>query len=144
MKCYTIGYANREPDDFIGMLIEHRITHLVDIRRYPQSTFREYDKESLEYLLPKNGILYFHCEGLGGMRDSTYTEYMATDPFRSSFDRLITFMNKINEDAGQIVLMCAEKSPKSCHRQYLSTRLEENGLEVTHLLERGQTNLFYF
>lgn len=144
MKCYTIGYGNRKIDDFMDMLIENEVTHLVDIRRYPQSTFKDYDKESLELLFPKHGILYFHCEGVGGMRDSTYVEYMSTDPFRSSLKKLLDHVRKVNENDGRIVLMCAEKSPKGCHREHLSIKLEENGIEVIHLVERGQTSLFSF
>ncbi|WMW25499.1 DUF488 domain-containing protein [Methanolobus sediminis] len=144
MKCYTIGYGNRQLDEFIFMLAKNRITHLVDIRRYPQSTFKEYDRESLEDILPKNGILYYHCEGVGGMRDSTYVEYMDTESFQSSLKKLISLISKVNSEDGRIVLMCAEKSPKGCHRHYLSNKLEEKGIEVIHLVEQGQTSLFNF
>lgn len=144
MKCYTIGYGNRQIEDFTGMLMENGLTHLVDIRRYPQSTFGDYDKESLEQVLPKNGILYYHCEGLGGMREPSYVEYMETDAFRSSLEKLMELIRKVNKEGGRLVLMCAEKSPKGCHRQYLSIKLEENGVEVIHLVERGQTSLFNF
>ncbi len=144
MKCYTIGYGNRQINEFIDMLIENKVTHLVDIRRYPQSTFKDYDKESLELILPKNGIMYSHFEGVGGMRDSTYAEYMDTDAFKGSFEKLMELIRKVDEENGRLVLMCAEKSPKSCHRQYLSIKLEENGVEVVHLVERGQTSLFNF
>jgi Uncharacterized conserved protein len=144
MKCYTIGYGNRPVNDFIDMLAENKVTHLVDIRRYPQSTFKDYDKESLESILPKNGIIYSHSEGVGGMRDSTYVEYMQTDSFRASLVKLIELIREVNEAGGRVILMCAEKSPKSCHRQYLSVKLEENGVEVIHLVERGQTTLFNF
>jgi len=143
-SCYTIGYGNRQLDDFIFMLLNNGITHLVDIRRYPQSTFREYDKESLENVLPKNDIIYYHCEGVGGMRDSTYVEYMDTDSFRKSMDKLMSLIRKVNLENGRIVLMCAEKSPKGCHRHYLSGKLEEKGVEVIHLVEQGQTSLFNF
>ncbi|WP_242492602.1 DUF488 domain-containing protein [Methanolobus psychrotolerans] len=144
MKCYTIGYGNRQPDDFISMLIENKVNYLVDIRRYPQSTFKDYNKESLESILPKNGIIYSHCEGVGGMRDSNYAEYMGTDIFKNSLEKLMNLIRKVNEENGRIVLMCAEKSPKGCHRQYLSIKLEENDVEVVHLVERGQTSLFNF
>ncbi len=144
MKCYTIGYGNRQLDEFIFMLAKNRITHLVDIRRYPQSTFKEYDRESLEDILPKNDILYYHCEGVGGMRDSTYVEYMDTESFQSSLKKLISLISKVNSEDGRIVLMCAEKSPKGCHRHYLSNKLEEKGIEVIHLVEQGQTSLFNF
>ncbi|WP_342304662.1 DUF488 domain-containing protein [Methanolobus sp. ZRKC5] len=144
MKCYTVGYGNRQVNDFIGILIENKVTYLVDIRRYPQSTFKDYDKESLESILPKNGIMYSHFEGVGGMRDSTYAEYMETDSFKSSFEKLMNLIRKVNEEGGRVILMCAEKSPNGCHRQYLSIKLEENGVEVIHLVERGQTSLFNF
>ena len=144
MKCYTIGYGNRGINDFISMLLENKITHLVDIRRYPQSTFKDYDRESLEVLLPKNRIIYSHCVGVGGMRDSTYVEYMGTKPFKTSFVKLMDHIRKVNDDGGRVVLMCAEKSPKGCHRQHLSIKLEENGVEVIHLVEWGQTSLFNF
>lgn len=144
MKCYTIGYGNRQLDEFIFMLANNRITHLVDIRRYPQSTFKEYDRESLEDVLPKNSILYYHCEGVGGMRESTYVEYMDTESFQSSLGKLISLISKVNSENGRLVLMCAEKSPKGCHRHYLSNKLEEKGIEVIHLVEQGQTSLFNF
>jgi len=144
MKCYTIGYGNRQLDEFIFMLAKNKITHLVDIRRYPQSTFKEYDRESLEDILPKNSILYYHCEGVGGMRDSTYVEYMDTESFQSSLKKLISLISKADSENGRIVLMCAEKSPKGCHRHYLSNKLEEKGIEVIHLVEQGQTSLFNF
>ena len=64
--CYTIGYGGRTLEEFIHMLLENGITNLVDIRRYPHSTFEEYNGESLRDLLPKNGVLYYHCEGVGG------------------------------------------------------------------------------
>jgi uncharacterized protein (DUF488 family) len=126
------------------MLTNNKITHLVDIRRYPQSTFKDYDRESLEDILPKNSILYYHCEGVGGMRDSTYVEYMGTESFQSSLKKLMSLISKVNSENGRIVLMCAEKSPKGCHRHYLSNKLEENGIEVIHLVEQGQTSLFNY
>ncbi|ETA69024.1 hypothetical protein MettiDRAFT_2514 [Methanolobus tindarius DSM 2278] len=144
MKCYTIGYGNRQLDEFIFMLAENRITHLVDIRKYPQSTFKVYDRESLEDILPKNSILYYHCEGVGGMRETTYVEYMDTEAFQSSLKKLVSLISKVNSENGRIVLMCAEKSPKGCHRHYLSNKLEEKGIEVIHLVEQGQTSLFNF
>lgn len=144
MKCYTIGYGNRELKEFLSILAMNKITHLVDIRRYPQSTFKDYDRESLEVILPRNGILYSHCQGVGGMRDSSYIDYMDTDSFRNSFSKLLDYIREVNEKEGHVVLMCAEKSPKGCHRQYLSAKLEENYVEIIHLLEPGQTNLLNF
>lgn len=143
-ECYSIGYGNRSFNDFVRMLLQNGITNLVDIRRYPQSTFDDFNKESLERSLPLHDIIYTHCEGVGGMRDSTYVEYMGTDEFRNSFARLLNYIRKINGSDGKVVLMCAEKSPKGCHRHHLSIKLEENGVEVIHLVEPGQVSLFRF
>ncbi|AFV23033.1 hypothetical protein Mpsy_0824 [Methanolobus psychrophilus R15] len=126
------------------MLAENRISNLVDIRRYPQSTFDDFNRESLEKSLPLHDILYIHCEGVGGMRDSTYLEYMETDEFRNCFAKLLAYIVRIHEGGGKVVLMCAEKSPKGCHRHYLSIKLEENDIEVIHLIEPGQVSLFSF
>jgi len=143
-RCYSIGYGNRSFDEFLRILLDNGITDLVDIRRYPQSTFEDFNRKSLETVLPKNGIRYVHCENVGGMRDSAYIEYMNTDEFRSGFEKLMNFIANVNEAGGRIVLMCAEKSPKGCHRHYLSNKLEENSIEVIHLVEPGQMSLFKF
>jgi len=143
-KCYTIGYGGRTLDDLVKMLLDYNITNLVDIRRYPHSVFEEFDKESLQETLPKNGILYYHCEGVGGMRDTGYVEYMHTDEFAQSFSSLMDLITKTNLISQKIVLLCAEKNPKGCHRHYLSTKIEENNVEVIHLVDSGQTNLFMY
>jgi uncharacterized protein (DUF488 family) len=143
-QCYSIGYGNRSFDDFVRMLAQNRITNLVDIRRYPQSTFDDFNRESLERSLPLNDIIYTHCEGVGGMRDSTYIEYMGTDEFKNSFAKLLAYISNVHEEDGRVVLMCAEKSPKGCHRHYLSIKLEESEVEVIHLIEPGQVSLFSF
>lgn len=143
-KCYSIGYGNRSFYDFVQILIENGITNLVDIRRYPQSTFEDFNKESLEKSLPLNNIIYTHCEGVGGMRDSTYIEYMGTGEFRNSFAQLLNYINKVNNEGGRVVLMCAEKNPKECHRRYLAQHLELMGIKMIHLTEKGQMDLGSF
>jgi uncharacterized protein (DUF488 family) len=143
-QCYSIGYANRSFDDFVQILVENGITNLIDIRRYPHSTFEEYNKESLERSLPLNNIIYAHCEGVGGLRDSTYIEYMGTGEFRNSAAQLFEYVKKIGNKGGKVVLMCAEKNPKDCHRRYLAQYLEQMGIRVIHLTETGQMDLSCF
>jgi len=140
-KCYTIGYSNRLLDDFLGMLHFNRITHLVDIRRFPQSRMEVYNKEALELSLPMYGIPYYHCPGVGGFRESGYPDYMGTAAFKESFSKLLRKITGVNQAGGRIVLMCAEKNPKDCHRYHLSSQLEKEGVEVIHLTECGQTSL---
>ncbi|MHC1576677.1 MAG: DUF488 domain-containing protein [Methanosarcinaceae archaeon] len=138
-RCYTIGYSNRTFEDFVDVLKNNNITHLIDIRRYPHSYYEDFNKESLELSLPVNEIAYYHFPGLGGFRDGTYTEYMGSDEFKNNLLRLLDKMSDINNNDSNIVLMCAEKNPKNCHRYHLSKELERNGVEVVHLTEPGQT-----
>ncbi|HJH32796.1 MAG TPA: DUF488 domain-containing protein [Methanosarcinaceae archaeon] len=140
-KCYTIGYSNRPMDEFTGMLQKNNINYLVDIRRYPQSRREEFNRDALQDALPMYEIVYYHCPGVGGFRESTYPEYMQTGAFKESFSRLADKINNVSGLEGEIVLMCAEKSPKDCHRHYLSLELENEGVEIIHLTESGQTSL---
>ena len=95
--CYTIGYGDRTLEDFISLLQNNKISHLVDIRRYPHSWMEHFDKESLQAILPKNGIAYVHCTGVGGMRESSYNEYMGPEEFNNSFSRLVDFIMEVND-----------------------------------------------
>ncbi|MEA1984922.1 MAG: DUF488 domain-containing protein [Euryarchaeota archaeon] len=140
-RCYTIGYSNRTFEDFVDVLKNSNITHLIDIRRYPHSYYEDFNKESLELSLPINEIAYYHCPGLGGFRDGAYTEYMGSEEFKNNFFRLLDKIRDINDSGSNIILMCAEKNPKNCHRYHLSKELERNGVEVVHLTEPGQTPL---
>lgn len=128
-------------DEFTGILRKNNIKYLVDIRSYPQSRREEFNKDALQNALPMYEIIYYHCPGVGGFCESTYREYMHTDAFKDSFSRLLDTINNVAGLVGEIVLMCAEKSPKDCHRYYLSMELENEGVEVIHLTESGQTSL---
>ncbi|MGB3908456.1 MAG: DUF488 domain-containing protein [Methanomethylovorans sp.] len=142
--CYTIGYGNRTLEEFISLLQINKITHLIDIRRYPNSWMEHFDKELLQRILPKNRISYMHCTGVGGMRESAYYEYMETEEFNHSFSRLVDLIMEVNGTDGYPVLMCAEKSPKNCHRRYLAQNLERSGIKIIHLTEPGQTDFSSF
>ena len=143
--CYTIGYGDRTLEEFISLLLNSNITHLIDVRRYPHSWMEDFDKEALQTMIPKNGIAYVHCAGVGGMRESSYSEYMETEEFNNSFTRLVAFILEVNSIDGNPVLMCAEKNPKDCHRRYLAQHLEQqSGIEIVHLTETGQMDLCSF
>jgi len=37
-----------------------------------------------------------------------------------------------------------EKNPKYCHRRFLSAYLERKGVEVIHIIEKGQASILKF
>ncbi|UGV39861.1 DUF488 domain-containing protein [Methanococcoides orientis] len=143
-RCYTVGYGNRSLEEFIDILQQYDLSYLVDIRSYPHSVREEFNKENLEIVLPKYNIVYSHCPGLGGLREESYINYIGTDEFREYFKKLIGKIKEVNSNGSDVVLMCAEKNPKNCHRYKLSNELESSGIRVIHLTNPGQADLFSF
>ncbi|MGM0770305.1 MAG: DUF488 family protein [Halobacteriota archaeon] len=143
-RCYTIGYGNRPLELFIDILQQYKLSCLIDVRSYPHSVREDFNKENLEIVLPKYNIAYSHCPGLGGLRKESYTDYMRTDEFRVYFTKLIDKIKEVNSNSSGIVLMCAEKNPKGCHRYKLSNELETSGIRMIHLTDPGQADLFSF
>ena len=143
-RCYTVGYGNRSLEEFIDILQQYDLSYLVDIRSYPHSVREEFNKENLEIVLPKYNIAYSHCPGLGGLREESYINYIGTDEFREYFTKLIGKIKEVNSNGSDVVLMCAEKNPKNCHRYKLSNELESSGIRFIHLTNPGQADLFSF
>ena len=140
MRIYTIGHSTRSLDELIGLLREHDIQRLADIRRYPGSRrYPHFSKESLEQSLP---IEYVHVPELGGRRkpapDSpntawrneqfrAYADYMATPEFTTALDKLL-------DSDLRTAIMCAEAVPWRCHRNLVADELTRRGHEVIHII----------
>ena len=127
---YTIGYGNRKFEDFVSLLKKYEIDTVVDVRRFPKSRYPEYMKENLEQELPKLGIKYvFMGETLGGFRGG-YRKYMETETYRKGIKNLLDLTKQ-----GKIVIMCLERSPKGCHRRYISQTLKDLDVRVAHIIK---------
>jgi uncharacterized protein (DUF488 family) len=146
MRIYTIGHSTRPLDELIGLLREHGVKRLADIRRFPGSRrYPHFSRESLATSLPKAGIEYVHVVELGGRRDPLpdspntgwrngqfrgYADHMATAEFQNALDRLLA------SDV-PTAIMCAEAVPWRCHRNLVSDELTRRGHEVIHILGPG-------
>jgi uncharacterized protein (DUF488 family) len=142
---YSIGHSKHPIDRFIGLLQQHGVNALADVRSTPYSRFNpQFNKEKLQAALAAAGIRYvFLGEELGARtKDSScydeegrvsFTKLALTEPFRRGIDRLLTGMQQ-----HQIAIMCAEREPLECHRTILVSReLEKVGVPVTHILQDG-------
>lgn len=150
MKLYTIGHSTRSFEELVGLLREHGVERLADIRRYPGSRrYPHFSRDSLEVTLPAEGIAYLHVPELGGRRkprpDSpntawrneqfrAYADHMSTAEFRDAVDSLLA-------SPVRTAVMCAEAVPWRCHRNLLSDELVRRGIEVVHILSPGATRL---
>ena len=148
---WTIGHSTRSFDEFLALLVEHRIEFLADVRHFPTSQRVPWTtKPSLAKALADRGIAYEHFEDLGGFRkalpDSVnaawrnagfrgYADYMASPEFSAGLDRLIAVAS-----GRRTAIMCAEALPWKCHRWLLSDALVARGLRVIHILSSGQTH----
>jgi len=126
---YTIGYSGREISKLLDLLKFLKIKVLVDVRRFPKSKYRGYNREELENILPKNGIDYIYLgDLLGGFRREGYEKFMNSEDFKIGVKKLA----KIAEEK-RTVVMCRERNPRWCHRRFISKALEQMGFQVIHI-----------
>lgn len=149
---FTIGHSTRPLDTFVGLLMEARVTRIVDVRTIARSrTNPQYNSETLPASLDAFGIGYEHIAALGGLRGHqrdvpenvngfwenrsfhNYADYAMGESFHTGFSRL--------RDLGhgeRCAIMCAEALWWRCHRRIIADYLIAAGEEVFHILGSGQ------
>lgn len=149
---FTIGHSNLPPDQFLGLLAQHQVEALVDIRRFPSSrNFPHFNQKGVAVSLQEAGIEYRWMEALGGRRpkqkgDSpppneglqnesfrNYADYMLTGEFREAIEELLEIT-----EGKRTALMCAESVYWRCHRRLVSDFLLANGVTVRHIFPSGE------
>ncbi len=140
LRIWTIGHSNRSIEVFLELLREHSIQVLADIRSFPTSKIEHFKREEMERWLPENGIEYVWLgKELGGYRKGGYKRHMRTKLFREGVKKLLEIAKQ-----KRTCIMCMEKNPKYCHRRFLSAYLERKGVEVIHIIEKGQASILKF
>jgi uncharacterized protein (DUF488 family) len=139
MRLFTIGHGNHTLEKFVQLLQAFQITLLVDARSAPYSRYHpQFNKDSLERLLPQSGIEYAYAgKYLGGrpsdpacykrgtvpdedadfLHEVDYPEVMKRPWFIQGIERLL-------ELAGEqvAVILCSEEDPAHCHRHHLISK----------------------
>jgi uncharacterized protein (DUF488 family) len=141
---YTIGHSNHESAAFLGLLRQHGVTAVGDVRSQPYSRYvPQYSRDALETALAEAGIAYvFLGKELGARSDNPlcyldgqvqYDRLAAEPIFAEGIGRVVQGMQRY-----RIALLCAEKDPLDCHRALLVARkLFESGIPVSHILADG-------
>ena len=142
---FTIGHSTHSLDTLAGLLRQHDVTALADVRSSPYSRFNpQFNKDSLERDLKVRGIQYVFLGRELGARPTdpacyengrvSFPRLAKSELFRSGLDRVMLGSQKY-----RIALMCAEKEPLECHRTILVARaLIERGAVVEHILADGR------
>lgn len=145
MEIYTIGFTKRSAAEFFGLLGDHRIARLLDIRLHNTSQLAGYTKrDDLEFFL--DGLLsaeYRHDltlapteDLLSGYRKHAYSWQEYETRFRELIaERKIELTFPPAYFALRTVLLCSELKPQKCHRRLVAEYLAQKGkdLEIVHL-----------
>jgi uncharacterized protein (DUF488 family) len=134
---YTIGHGRHPFDYFLGLLKQHEIEFVVDVRAFARSRWPQFNGLVLSELLRDNSIGYEHIPETGGKNK----------PKPEDLDWGIHRIIEIASDV-RTVMMCSESKPLSdhkvpranCHRVgMLSPILREKGVErIIHILPNGE------
>lgn len=143
---FSIGHSSHAIDQFIGLLKQHRIEMIMDVRSHPYSEYAtQFDMPLLEKALGSSGIKYvFMGNELGGRPaarefydDEGHVDYSLiahTQLFKNGVERL-----ERDAKARRVALMCGEEDPAECHRRLLIGRvLKERGMSVCHIRGDGR------
>jgi uncharacterized protein (DUF488 family) len=150
LRLFTVGHSTHDIGTFAGLLRQHGVERLVDVRRYPGSRrVPQFNSGELEASLGAHGIAYTHMEALGGRRRAVpdspnggwrsdqfrgYADHMASEEFGAALGRLEALARE-----RPLAVMCAEAQWWRCHRRLLSDLLLARGAEVVHIDSRGGT-----
>jgi uncharacterized protein (DUF488 family) len=146
---FTIGHSTHTIEAFVGLLHQHGITAIADVRSSPFSSFNpQFNKDILERILRLQDIQYvFLGRELGARPVDTscyengqvsFVRLAKTELFQSGLDRVSQGSQNY-----RIALMCAEKEPLECHRTILVARaLAERGIPILHILADGQLETY--
>ncbi len=129
---YTLGTSILSQEEFINLLKLYRIKRIIDVRRFPTSRWEHFKKKNLQEILKKEGISYLYLgKELGGFRKGGYQEYMKTDFYRQGIEKL-----ERSATSNFTAILCAEKVPWRCHRQFIAKTLSKKGWRIVHVIDQ--------
>jgi len=149
VRVYSIGHSNHSLPTFIGLLRQHEVEAVIDVRSSPWSRYAsQFNREALAPALSTERISYTFLGGeLGGRPDSDefydgeghvlYGPLADTDAFKRGLAQV-----ESEAYARRTALMCSEEDPTDCHRRLLVGRvLMERGADVVHIRGGGRLQL---
>jgi uncharacterized protein (DUF488 family) len=142
---FTIGHSNHSPEHFCGLLRQHGVEVLVDVRSQPYSQYTpHFNRELLKPAVIGDGVQYlFMGDELGGRpleldcydEDGhvLYSKLSQSTRFLRGIDRVEKGIEKY-----RVALMCSEEDPTVCHRFLLIARvLADRGRVLQHIRGDG-------
>ena len=146
MKLYTIGFTRKSAQRFFGLLADHGVERVVDIRLKPGGQLSGFAKQNdLAWFLERlNGASYIHLPELApsaAIRDD-YRKDHDWERYVPRFEALLDargipdILDRASFEASVSCLLCSEPTPERCHRRLVAERLARAwpDVEVFHLV----------
>lgn len=148
---FTIGYEGASLDDFLATLQAGGITHVMDVREFPQSRRAGFSKNVLAAALAEKGIGYSHWKQLGdpkpgreAARQGRVEEFRAIFKAHLALPESQASLAEASEEVTRqpTVLLCFERNHEACHRNLVAQQLRAlYSLSVQHLRVENGANL---
>jgi len=145
IEVFTIGHSNHSLERFLGLLLQHQIELLVDVRSRPFSRYApHFNAAELEAAVRRSRIGYrFAGRELGGRPDGDefydaddhvlYDRVARSALFCGGIQQLIAGAGR-----SRTAIMCSEENPAGCHRRLLVGRvLAEQNVALLHIRGDG-------
>jgi uncharacterized protein (DUF488 family) len=149
---FTIGHSNRQFDEFLALLEEHSVQHVVDVRKLPGSKrYPQFNEDALADALSEHGITLSRSPGLTGRRNVSrdvaftvnawwqnrsfhnYADHALGDEFQQALGAL----GQLSQEQVTVV-MCSEAVWWRCHRRIIADYLLAHDYHVAHIMGPGQ------
>jgi uncharacterized protein (DUF488 family) len=142
---FTIGHSNVALDDFLGLLQQHAIQAVADVRTVPRSRYvPHFNAGQLRDALARCDISYLPFgRELGGRPEDAglydaeghvlYGRLAESPAFQEGIGRVLAGAQR-----QRIALLCSEEDPARCHRHLLIGRvLDKRDVAVSHIRRDG-------
>jgi uncharacterized protein (DUF488 family) len=149
MRLHTIGHSTHPIETFLGLLSQHQIQLLVDVRSYPSSKrWPQFNQEALRQSSEQAGIAYRWFKALGGRRRligesindgwehpafRAYADNIAAAEGQAALSELIEIVS-----AAPSAIMCSEGLWWQCHRRIISDYMMMHRWEIIHIMPDGK------
>ena len=145
---FTIGHSNRSFTEFLELLQEHSVTHVVDVRKLPGSKrYPQFNADDLTEHLADHRIALTRSTGLTGRRkvskdvEFQVNAWWQNRSFHNYADHALseefhTALQLLCETATTQVtaVMCAEAVWWRCHRRIIADNLLTQCYQVEHIM----------
>jgi uncharacterized protein (DUF488 family) len=146
MRLYTLGFAGKDAREFFGLLRQHGVRRVVDIRLRPNGQLSGFARgRDLHYFLTElaDGCAYEHQPELAPTteiltayrKDGDWAAYVARFEALMDERRISEALDRASFERQVTCLLCSEASADACHRRLVAERLARAwpGVEVVHL-----------